>query len=71
MLLSASDFELGKKLHLHRVSCGMQGTEVAAAMGVSTSTISRWENGQSSIPVFQLRLLAQVLAIDAYWDLLR
>jgi transcriptional regulator with XRE-family HTH domain len=64
-------YMLGDMLRWHRLATGMTGVEVAAAMGVSPSTVSRWENNEYSITVVQLRLLALVLAIPDYWNLLK
>lgn len=49
----------------------MTGAEVAAAMEVSASAVSRWENDITSPKIVELRLLARVLAIPDYWNLLR
>jgi|GEM_PF-4816400 len=62
---------LGERLRWHRQATGMTGAEVAAALKVSPATLSRWENDLLSPPVVQLRLLARVLVIPDYWNLLR
>lgn len=69
--LSHPTASLGEKLRYHRVAAGMKGAEVAAAMEVSPATLSRWENDLLSPQIVQLRLLARVLAIPDYWNLLR
>ncbi len=62
---------LGSVLSWHRKAVGMTGAEVAAAMEVSASAVSRWENDITSPKIVELRLLARVLAIPDYWNLLR
>ena len=66
-----SSESLGQRLRWHRQAVGMRGEEVAAAMEISAATLSRWENDLLSPPIVQLRLLARVLDIPDYWNLLR
>lgn len=62
---------LGQLLRWHRTANEMTGAQVAAAMEISASTISRWENDLQSPTIVDLRVLAMVLGIDDYWNLLK
>ncbi len=62
---------LGERLRLHRLTAGLTGAEVASALEVSPSTLSRWETELVSPPVVKLRQWARVVGLDNYWELLR
>ena len=62
---------LGDQLLWHRLAVDMKAGDVALAMEISPSTVSRWENDIQSPKIVQLRLLARVLHIHDYWNLLR
>ena len=60
---------LGERLRWHRLAMEMRLTDVATAVEISPSTVSRWENDLLSPQIVQLRLLARVLCIPDYWNL--
>lgn len=47
-----------------RVKAGLSQAALASAIGVTQSTIARWEHGSRSITVEQLYKIAQVLRVD-------
>lgn len=58
--------EFGKTLIQGRLDAGMAGqVELAAALGVSQQTVSRWEQGKSRPRAAQIPALAAALNTDA------
>ena len=56
--------EFGQALRRARKAKGLTGSQLAAAIGVHTSAISRWERGDNAPELLHLRRLVSVLTIS-------
>ena len=56
--------KIGKRLKYLRDSFGLSQEEMAVAIGSTQSSINRYENGQSNIPVTMLRQYAEYLDVS-------
>ncbi len=54
---------LGEVLCSYRIAEGISQADMASAMGIARSSLSRIENGRSSLNMEQLCKLAQILAV--------
>lgn len=54
------DITMGDRMRLARLKSGLEQEEIAEILGVSSSTISNWENGRTSVKVPFLSAWAQV-----------
>lgn len=55
--------QIGSRLLVARRAAGVQKTVLAAKLGVSRETISRWERGDHAIPAVMLVLIAKELRV--------
>lgn len=55
---------LGKVVQSNRERSGKSQAEVAAILGISQSAYSKWEVGDTTLSVLQLRTLAQLFGTD-------
>jgi transcriptional regulator with XRE-family HTH domain len=56
----------GKRVRQARESVGLTQVQLARKLGVSRTTVLRWENGRFS-PRFALEKLARVTGVRAAW----
>jgi transcriptional regulator with XRE-family HTH domain len=52
--------DTAEKLRAARDATGLSREKVAAALGVSSKTIERWEQGRSPVKRYQLKRLADL-----------
>ena len=55
---------IGKKIRLYRKAAGMSSTQLAAALGKSKATVSKYESGAISVDIQTLCTIAQILKIE-------
>ena len=58
--------QIAKRLRELRIAAKYSQEELAALVGVSTKTLSYWENAHNSISLSKIFLLAKVLDIPVY-----
>lgn len=56
--------EPGKKLYQLRIEKDYSQSYIAESIGVTTKTVSNWENGRSMMGINQINLVAEVLEIS-------
>lgn len=62
--------KIGRKITIYMIEEDLTSEELAAALGVSSMTISRWKNGQNAPAAARLEKLCELLGCDVS-DLLR
>ena len=62
--------KIGRKITIYMIEEDLTSEELAAALGVSSMTISRWKNGQNAPAAARLEKLCELLGCDVT-DLLR
>lgn len=63
--------QLGSAMREARLRAGLSQTDVAAALDVKASTVSRWESGTTDVPVGKLASFAKVVNCGVTISLLR
>lgn len=56
--------EMHDRMRLARIKAGLEQEEIAEILGVSSSTVSNWENGRTSVKVPFLSAWAQVTGFN-------
>lgn len=66
--MEVNDFykNFGKRLRKLRLQAKITQDELAEYVGVSTKTVSYWENGHNPVTLNKIPLIANVLNIPAY-----
>jgi transcriptional regulator with XRE-family HTH domain len=59
--------EQGERITQARKNAGLLQPQIAAAVGASVRSVSRWETGQSDPCLRDLELIAQVTGHDLRW----
>lgn len=60
----ASVDTLGARIRAARKGAGLSQEKLAVELGVSWSTVNRYESGNTTPPLNRLRLIAEVLEVD-------
>lgn len=60
----ASVETLGARIRAARKGAGLSQEKLAVELGVSWSTVNRYESGKNTPPLNRLRLIAEVLEVD-------
>ena len=61
--------EIGERLHAARVDSGISQSELARALGVDTSAVSRIESGQRKVDSLELATVSDAVGRPVWWFL--
>jgi transcriptional regulator with XRE-family HTH domain len=64
---AAADRHAGRRLRERRVQSGLSLAELAAALGVSTQQLRKYETGSNAVPAARLPMLAALLGVEPEW----
>ena len=56
--------EIGPRLRICRLNCGLSQRQVGNAMGVGRSTVGSWENSRTEPKLHEIIKLAQIFRVD-------
>ena len=65
--VAAADIHVGRRVRERRVQRGLSLAEVAAALGISTQQVRKYEAGRNGIPAARLPALAECLGVTLCW----
>ena len=63
-MIKKAKSEIGPRLRVCRLNCGLSQKQVGNAMGVGRSTIGSWENSRTEPTLNEIIKLAQVFRVD-------
>ena len=58
---SPGEAEIGRRVRMQRLACGVTQQQLAGKLGVSFQQVQKYENGQNRISAGRLRQIAEIL----------